>query len=503
MKAIMLLFDTLNRHMLSAYGCNWTYTPNFMRLKERTVCFQNSYIGSMPCIPARRELHTGRYNFLHRSWGPLEPFDDSAIEILSESGIYTHMVTDHQHYWEDGGATYHNRYNSYEFVRGQEGDKWKGEIKDPDINLDVKLPEGYIGSRSILIRQERINRKYITCEEKQTQSIVFEKAFEFLDTNRDEDDWFLQIESFDPHEPFFTFPRHKKHYKNLRLMGNDWPHYGEVTEDRQEIEQLRLSYAALVTKCDESVGKLLDYMDKYNMWEDTMLIVNTDHGFLLSEHDFWGKNCVPMYNEIAHTPLFIWDPRYKIKGEERDALVQMIDMPATLLDYFGISIPKDMKGVPLKDVIRADKKIREGIIYGMFGGQVYCTDGRYVYVRGVHSKDNKPLYQYTLSTTHMRRRFTVEELQNIELSKPFNFTKGCKLLKVEAGVWDNRDSYSMSGMVEIQGLNKDMLFDLENDKDQIKPIHDVEIEEYMKKLMIKIMKENDAPVEQFIRLELN
>ena len=64
MKAIMVMFDSLNRHMLSSYGCDWTVTPNFKRLAERTVAFDNSYVCSMPCMPARREIHTGRSNFL-------------------------------------------------------------------------------------------------------------------------------------------------------------------------------------------------------------------------------------------------------------------------------------------------------------------------------------------------------------------------------------------------------------------------------------------------------
>ena len=102
MKAIMVMFDSVNRHMLPSYGCDWTHAPNFARLAERTVCFTNSYIGSMPCMPARRELHTGRYNFLHRAWGPLEPFDDSMPELLDHHGVYTHLSTDHYHYFEDG-----------------------------------------------------------------------------------------------------------------------------------------------------------------------------------------------------------------------------------------------------------------------------------------------------------------------------------------------------------------------------------------------------------------
>src|SRR3569623_274163 len=115
MKAIMEMFDSLNRRFLPPYGCDWIHAPNFQRLAGRAVTFDNCYAGSMPCMPARRELHTGRYNFLHRSWGPLEPFDDSMPEMLTNAGVYTHFVTDHQHYWEDGGATFHNRFNTYEF----------------------------------------------------------------------------------------------------------------------------------------------------------------------------------------------------------------------------------------------------------------------------------------------------------------------------------------------------------------------------------------------------
>ena len=98
MKAIMVMFDSLNRDFLSPYGCDWTITPNFRRLAEHSVTFSRSYAGSLPCMPARRELHTGRYNFLHRCWGPVEPFDDSMPEILKAHDVWTHLVSDHYHY---------------------------------------------------------------------------------------------------------------------------------------------------------------------------------------------------------------------------------------------------------------------------------------------------------------------------------------------------------------------------------------------------------------------
>lgn len=84
MKALMVMYDSLRRDLLSVYD-GPIPAPNFERLAAHTVCFDKSYVGSLPCMPARRELHTGRYNFLHRSWGPMEPYDDSMPEILKST----------------------------------------------------------------------------------------------------------------------------------------------------------------------------------------------------------------------------------------------------------------------------------------------------------------------------------------------------------------------------------------------------------------------------------
>lgn len=489
MKAIMVMFDSLNRHMLPPYGCDWINAPNFKRLEERAVTFDNSYVSSMPCMPARREIHTGRLNFLHRSWSPLEPFDDSMPEILKENGIYSHLVTDHYHYFENGGATYHTRYNSWESIRGQEGDPWKGEVKDPQI------PESVGGRTNCLWRQDWVNRKYMQGEENHPQTLTFDKGLEFIDINSNEDNWFVQIEAFDPHEPFFAPDKYHEMYEDDYDGAHfDWPNYVRVTETPEQIDHIRKEYRALVTLCDHSLGRVLDKMDELNLWEDTLLIVNTDHGFLLSEHDWWAKCVMPFYNEVAHTPLFIWDPRFKISGERRNSLVQTIDLAPTVLDFFGLEIPKDMQGKALKDVIRQDTQIREGGLYGIHGAHVNCTDGRYVYMRAPISPENTPLYNYTLMPMHMRERFSLRELQNLELTEPFEFTKNCKVLKVP--------SYGLPELDLSPYSFGTLLFDLEKDPKQNNPIQDEVIEERMIKLMVSLMKENDSPKEQYIRLGL-
>ena len=182
----MLMFDSLNREMLEPYGCSRIRTPNFKRLARRSVRFDQCYAGSLPCMPARRELHTGRYNFLHRSWGPVEPFDDSMPQILKNNGVYTHLISDHVHYWEDGGATYHQRYNSWETVRGQEGDKWKclPELFDREEDAKIQNKDGkYFYATRQLHRHDAVNRKYMQTEEDMALVKTVRGGLEFLDAN--------------------------------------------------------------------------------------------------------------------------------------------------------------------------------------------------------------------------------------------------------------------------------------------------------------------------------
>ncbi|WP_063847489.1 sulfatase [Bacillus sp. FJAT-28004] len=484
MRAVMLMFDSLNKHMLPNYGGDWIHAPQFERLAERTITFNKCYAGSLPCMPARRELHTGRYNFLHRSWGPLEPFDDSMIDLLRKSGVYTHLTTDHYHYFEDGGATYHTRYNSWELARGQEGDPWKGNVEDPSIPESLTALK--VGSHW---RQDWINRQYLDTEDKMPLAVTVSRGIEFIEKNRDQDRWFLQIEAFDPHEPFFTQQKYKDLYPHeYKGKHYDWPDYAKVKQQPEEVQHMKYEYAAIVSMCDTYLGKVLDVFDRYDLWEDTMLIVNTDHGFLLGEHNWWGKNVQPFYNEIVNLPLFVWDPRSGAGKRSTDALVQTIDLPPTLLEFFGVHIPRDMQGRSLRPVIESDTPIREAALFGIHGGHINCTDGRYVYMRGPKDMSNGPLFEYTLIPTHMNTMFEPKEFAKMELADPFEFTKGCSVMKLPCSTILNPYIYG------------DMLFDLETDPSQETAIDDAQAEAIMIGHIARLMREHDTPPEQYERI---
>ncbi|MFI7063117.1 sulfatase [Kribbella sp. NPDC050124] len=478
-RAVMVMYDSLNRRMLPPYGAESVHAPNFSRLAERSVTYDNCYAGSMPCMPARRELHTGRYNFLHRSWGPLEPYDDSTPELLRQHGVYTHLATDHQHYWEDGGATYHNRFSTYEFFRGQEGDRWKGHVRDPE-------PPPTLNGSTFLSRQDWINRQYLADESQHSQTLTFDAGIEFIRTNLAEDRWFVQIETFDPHEPFFSYDE----YRRLQGLDTeapvfDWPSYRRVIETPAEVERARGEYLALLAMCDRSLGRVLDVFDEHALWDDTMLIVCTDHGFLLGERGWWGKSVQPWFDETIHTPLFVWDPDAGAAGVRRDALVQTVDLGPTLLDYFDVERSPDMQGLSLRGDV-----VREAALFGAHGGHVNVTDGRYVYMRACADPTNTPLYDYTLMPTHMRARFSPQELHHASLVPGFSFTKGAPVLRMPSQALGN------------PWWHGSLLFDLDHDPQQRTPLADDDLELRMAGLLVDQMRRNDAPVEQFVRLGL-
>lgn len=490
MKSIMVMFDSLNRRMLEPYGCDWVKTPNFLRLASHSVTFDCNYVGSMPCMPARRELHTGRYNFLHRGWGPIEPFDDSMPEILKSNGIYSHLVSDHQHYWEDGGATYHTRYSSWDCSRGQEGDPWK---VTPELMQASRRKNG-VDSMDRLHKHDEANRRYITKEEKMPQAVTFTGGLDFLEHNWQEDNWFLQIETFDPHEPFFVPESYRRKYPHeYHGIMTDWPPYYFVTEGDDAVRHMRYQYAALVSMCDAWLGKVLDFMDAHKLWDDTMLIVNTDHGYLLGEHGWWSKTVMPVYDEIARTPLFIHDPRCaSADGSRRTALTQTIDLPATVLDFFGLGLPADMQGRPLRPVIERDEKVHDFVLFGYHEAHINITDGRYVYMRAPVSRGNRELYEYTLMPAHMRNLFSPGELRGVSLAEPFSFTKGCKTMRIAA----------LPGMTDPVNFGT-RLYDLSSDPEQKAPVTDIALEAKMATEMVKLMKETDAPEESYTRFGLS
>lgn len=500
MKTLFVLFDSMNRHALECYGGN-VITPNFKRFAEKSVTFDNHYVGSMPCMPARRDMHTGRVNFLHRSWGPLEPYDESFSEILRKNGTYTHLLTDHYHYFEEGGSTFHPRYTTWDFVRGQEWDTWKAVV-DPPLDEfkekyhdtqyeDVRLFSGRL--------QNMLNRTEIVEEKDFPMVQCFDHLFDFLETNRDADNWMFQLECFDPHEPFQAPQRFRDMYPtDYEGPILDWPRYREVRETPEEVREMRANYAALLTMVDEYFGKLIDYMDKHNMWTDTCVILTTDHGVMLGEHDWWAKNRQPFYQEISHIPLMVYHPQHADKaGQRRSGLTQTQDLMPTLLDLHGVEeVPSTVLGKSLLPLIAEDGVHHDAVIYGLYGAATNVTDGQYTYFRYPTDFFDQELYEYTLLPLHTKSFFVANEFEGCEFTSDFKFTGDYPVMKLKA----RKDAKRPPGQGGPPSDLFNQLYDVKADPGQVAPMESPDVEARMIKLMTTEMQRNEAPPEAYTRL---
>ena len=504
MKAVFLLFDSLNRHALSCYGADGMKTPNFDRLAAHGVTFDSHFVGSLPCMPARRDMQTGRLNFLHRGWGPLEPFDHSLADMLRSNGVYTHLITDHYHYFEDGGAGFHGRYSSWDFIRGQEKDKWRPTLnvntapfaerfheKQHDFSTDINSRLPYF-----------VNREYLEQTGSYPMAQCFAGANNFLDGHHASDNWLLHLECFDPHEPFFAPEQFlKDHPEALGGKIFDWPSYGRNDVDPALLRKLRANYHALVAACDHYVGTLLDTFDRHDMWKDTWLVMSTDHGLLLGEKEYLGKNRPPFFNEVANIPLIIGAPRNAgITPRHEPALTQTIDLMPTFLDLFKQPIPPEVTGRSLLPLMRGEVKTvrEEGAVFGQFGAAINYTDGRYTYFLYPSQPFETDLFQYTLMPSHMRTFFEASEMEGATLVDTLAFTRGYPVMRLPVRADGKANMTRRYPLLEAQTA----LYDLHKDPQQRHPVNDPALEQQMRDAVTALLRANEAPAEIFARYGL-
>lgn len=498
MRTVLVLMDTLRREALSCYQPETIVkTPNIDAFAKEAAVFDQHWIGSAPCMPARRDVLTGRLNFLERSWGPIEPFDVTLPQLLKQHKVYTHITTDHCHYMRTGGEGYLQSFDTWDFHRGQEGDPWVSRIDEPD-----NMPKSFYGR---IRRQYQWNRTKWPKEEDMPSPKTFQSACDWLGDNQGQDDFFLMVEAFDPHEPFDVPDHYMEQYGKEAGLDRDYyeiPQYKRVSEagvPETAVDYLQRRYAALVTMTDHWFGTLIQKLKELNMYEDTMVILTTDHGYFLGERDYLGKNYMHLYNELAHLPFIIKYPHGERAGEHIQQITQNIDIMPTVLDYMGIDIPACVQGTSLKPLANdKDAKTKEYALYGYHGMAVNITDGAHTYFRAP-CKENKPCYDYTAFPTTIRRVLGTECPEKIETGRYFKRTN-YPLFRIpieKPGIIDQSDE-------PLKEVAETKLFDLTND---YKQLHNLatgtsSLEEHFITLLKQGLEVYEAPKEQSIRLGL-
>lgn len=492
MNVVLVLIDSLNRGDLRCYEPDArAETPNIDRLARRAWRFDNHFVGSLPCMPARREIFAGFKELLWRPWGPLEPFDARLPRLLERQGYATAIVTDHYHYWEESANGYLQSFQQTELVRGHEHDNWKGPVP-----VGEPLPrwvENVERWRPGAGRRYWANVRGFETEQDFFPARVMSAAAQRLE-QLTSPPFFLQIESFDVHEPFHAPEPYRSTYGDA--SGYDrftvWPPYQDPAELRrfmaatspEELAFIRSQYLAKLALVDRWLGVVLDALDRLDRWRDTVVVLTTDHGHDLGARGVFGKQ-YPHWDSHANIPLLVWHPEHPGEGREIAALTSTVDLFSTIAEVAGAGVeaPHGRSLVPL--LAGPEATGRDALLYGTFGEGVCCTDGEWTIFKS--PTGDAPLYAYS--------SLLFESLVHRGIEVPVG--QGRFLRDVELPQW-------RIPVTHEPRCREDFLFNRRDDPGQVRNLWADEPaqRERMLEVLRRLVEQEGAPAEQLRRLGL-
>jgi arylsulfatase A-like enzyme len=434
MNVILIISDSLRRDHVPCYTDQVTppkpeygppykvYAPCLEEFGSNSLIFDNAYVCSFPTVPCRNDILTGRYTFLYKPWAPIGDEQYILSEVLNKAGYVTALFADTPHPFAPG-FNYQRGFQAWDIIRGQEGDKWKSaprEVKLP-CNPD-KLRNGP-GTTIQYLR----NVSWRQSEEDYFPARTMRAAASWLEENRNSP-FFLYIDTFDPHEPWdppaHYLERYSQNYEGEAVI---YPRY-DVTGNMkdEELRHCRARYAGEVSLVDHWIGFLLDRVQDLGIADETMIIVMTDHGFYLGEHNYIGKSLIaaeyqqslPLYTEVSRIPFMMRVPGYD--SARINTYVQPVDVMPTILDFLSVDIPPTVQGRSIMPVIRGEtEQLRPFCISSttISGPQVTVphptnrstiTYGEWTLIFGSQAQD-LPDDQYTHMVDSIRRKIRVLE----------------------------------------------------------------------------------------------
>jgi len=498
--AIVILLDSLNRHMLGSYGGREFDTPNLDRLAKRSVRFTKHYAASLPCMPARHDILCGAWDFLWRPWGSVELWEDAITYPLRRAGVVSQLISDHPHLFETGGENYHVDFTAWDYQRGHEGDAWKTR-GDPS----------WAGTPMFGPKREMPydkSRGHFRGEADFPGPRTMQAAANWLNDNAGvHERFFLFVDEFDPHEPFDTPAEYVKRYdQDWDGPPLIWPPYGADIVKRgvmtaREGRHLRAAYGAKLTMIDHWLGRVLDMIDAKELWKDTMVVLCTDHGHYLGEKDIWGKPAVPLYDTICRIPLMIAAPG--VAPGTNDALTTSVDLFATLAELFEVEdeIRQRTHGRSLLPLLTgSSKSVRDWILAGVWGREVHYIDGKNKYARAPLEK-NRPLVtmsnRWSTMPTHLLAR--EQEMPLPDERARLDRMPGSRVPVIRQS-WDESDAVPYWALARFSGNH---LYDLDADPNEDNNLVGSQLEKELAAKLRDALKSVEAPEEQFARLHLS
>lgn len=501
---VYIMCDDHAFQCISAYGSpisKLAPTPNIDRIAERGMRFDRAFVENSLSTPSRACLMTGLYSNQNGQRQLGEGIDTTRTfftEQLQQAGYQTAVVGkwhmgcdpkgfDYYHIYNDQGQYYNPQYRGtdtdgkYIVEEGYSTDLTTDHALSFIEHRDTNKPFCLLLHHKAPHRNWLANTKYFgmydnvtfpmsetfyddyetrgsavrTQKMSVTKDMRWEQDFkvpEMLDTaNADSWDSYLslmnEVNRMNPEQRIawgkYYFPRNRR-LLEARLTGKEL--------DEWKYQNYIRDYMSVIKSVDESVGRVLDYLDSHGLTDNTIIVYTSDQGFYMGEHGWFDKRF--MYEESLRTPLLIAYPGHIQPGSVCNKLVQNIDYAPTFLDLAGISKPKELPGRSLTPLFKAGDKVkgwRNSIYYHYYDYPTYHMVRKH---DGVRTDRYKLIHFYGAGGLDAVK-------ENKYQRQPGTREHGCMTYLTSLGYFEPKDS----------AVNYNELYDLQADPHELNNLY--------------------------------
>lgn len=348
---VFIMADDHAAHAVSAYGSRINATPHIDRIAEAGMRFDAAFCTNAICTPSRAAILTGTYNHTNGVTTLDTPMDNRLVtypKLMREAGYQTAVFGK----WHLGhGPAYDPAgFDDWLVLPGQ------GDYHDPEM----LGPAGRVQLTG-----------YAT-------DLITDLCLEWLEQRDPDRPFALMCHHKAPHRPWEPDSGHSGMYEEDEIPEPDsfWDDHGgksqaataaamrmmdldevdlkmavpsgltEQEEIRWRYQRYIKEYLRVVASIDDNVGRLLDYLQAHDLWENTLVVYTSDQGFFLGDHGWFDKRF--MYEESLGMPLLISWPAEIPAGAVCDDMVVNVDFAPTFLDVAGIAVPDHMQGTSFR-----------------------------------------------------------------------------------------------------------------------------------------------------------
>ena len=367
MHILIYVLDALRADHVSCYGYRRETSPNIDALSREGVLFSNCFTSSTWTRPVASSILTGTYPGVHMTCRRDDMFDSNLVrlpQILKEAGFKTAA------------------FSAMGNVAG-------------DIGFDLGFDQYYNLFRApeVLAKRRKLDPTREALTHAKNEKIALPRAddinevlFKWLDKNQ-KDSTFNFIWSIETHFPFIAPTRFRHFAKASPLNPQEGDLDNILGEGAAGQQRLRDLYDDEIHYNDYCIGMIVNYLKNSNIYDDTLFLVTSDHGEAFYEHGVYGHGHIP-YDELIHVPLIIKFPHGRFAGKKASALVELIDIFATVIGASGSSsLIKDgylIQGYDLSKLLDGTySKLRD---YTFSDTQSLAIHNRYLSVRSTRWK---------------------------------------------------------------------------------------------------------------------